>query len=118
MKLVSFNCRGLAGAHNRSAIRRVVFLERSVVILLQETLGIGEVVKARLESWFVGWTFETLDVKGRSGGLAIGWIDRNVKVLNLWGMESTIGISCSTLDLGEVFTVCNVYGPYLNRIPF
>ena len=40
-----------------------------------------------------------------------------MKVLNLWGLESAIGVSCSTLNLGEDFAVCDVYGPYLNRIP-
>ena len=92
MKLVSFNCRGLVGPHKRSTLKRVVFLECTDIIILQETSGIGEVVKTRLESWFVGWTFETLDVRGHSGGLAIGSNDRIVKVLNLWGSESDIGI--------------------------
>ena len=118
MKIMYFNCRGLAGPLKISSLKRMVFLECLDIILLQETLGIGEVVKARLEGWFSRWNFETLDVRGSSGGLAIGWNDRNVKVLNLWGSELNIGIYCSDLVLGEFFTVCNVYGPYLNRIPF
>ena len=47
-------------------------LEHPDVLLLQENLGAGDVIKCRLESWFKGWYFETLDVRGRSGGLAIG----------------------------------------------
>ena len=62
MKLMSFNYQGLAGPHKRSTLKRVVGLEHPNIMLLQETLGVGEVVNARLESWFLGWIFETLDV--------------------------------------------------------
>jgi hypothetical protein len=96
----------------------VVSLDRSDIILLQENSGVGEVVKVRLESWFSGWSFETLDVRGRFVGLAIGWNDRSVKLHNSWGMDSVLGMQCSALDLGEALTVFNVYGPYLNWIPF
>ena len=64
MKIMSFNCQGLAGPLKRHALRRVVDLEHPDVMLLQETLGIGEVIKAKLESWFLGWQFVTLDVWG------------------------------------------------------
>ena len=117
MKIMSFNCR-LGGPLKRSTLKRMVFLEHPDIFLLQETMGMSEVVKAILECWFAGWSFETLDGQGHSGGLAIGWNNRNVKVLNLWGLESVIGISCLALDISIEFTVCNVYGPCLNRIPF
>ena len=92
MKITSFNCRGLAGPHKRSALRRVVNLDHPDILLLQETIRAGEEIKSRLESWFGGWNFETLDVRGRSGGLAIGWNVRNIKILNVWGMESILGM--------------------------
>ena len=66
----------------------------------------------------MGWQFETLDVRGHSGGLAIGWNTRVVKVLNIWGMDSVLGMTFKGLDQGEPVDVFNVYGPYLNRIPF
>ena len=50
MKIMSFNCRGMAGPHKRSALNRVVSLEHPNISLLQETLGVGEVVKDRLGS--------------------------------------------------------------------
>ena len=52
---MSFNCRGLAGPLKRPAQGRVVDLEHLDVIMLQETLGVGDVIKAKLESWFQGW---------------------------------------------------------------
>ena len=68
-------------------------MEHPDVLLLQETLGVGEVVKCRLEIWFSRWNFEPLDVRGHSGGLAVGWNVRMVKVLNLWGMELVLGMT-------------------------
>jgi len=117
MKIMSFNCRGLAGPIKKSAFRRVLTLEHPDVILLQETLGIGDEIKTRLECWLPGWVFVTLDVRGRSGGLAVGWNERHVKMLNSWGMESAIGMHFLGLEPGENFTVVNIYGPYINRIP-
>ena len=118
MKVLSFKCRGLAGSQKISALRRVVEIDQPEIMLLQDTLGVGLEVKAKLESWFGGWCFETLDVRGRSGGLAIDWNTRCVKVLNVWGMESVLGISIKALDLADTFDIINIYGPYLNIIPF
>ena len=50
MKLMSLNCRSLAGPQKRSTLRRVVDLEHPGVLFLQETLGVGDMVKCRLES--------------------------------------------------------------------
>ena len=72
MKVLYFNYWGLASPHKRSALRWVVELDQPKIILLQEMLGEGLEVKTKLESWFGDWCFETLDVRGRSGGLAIG----------------------------------------------
>ena len=52
MKIMSFNCRGLVGPLKRPALRWVVDLEHPDVIMLQETLGVGDVVKGKPESWF------------------------------------------------------------------
>ena len=114
MKIMSFNYRGLAGPQKILALRRVIDLDHLDILLFQETLGAGEDIKARLESWFGGWSFETLDAKGYSGGLAIGWNTRNVLALNVWGMDSVLGMSFRALELVVTFDVINIYGPYLN----
>ena len=74
--------------------------------------------ESRLESWFPGWNFELVDICGCSRGLAIGWNVRNVKFLNLWGMDSVLGLTFKALELVDTFTIFNVYGLYPNRIPF
>ena len=118
MKILSFNCRGLAGPGKKSAFIRVLTLEHPDVILLQETLGLGEVIQERLESWIPGWSFVTLDAKGRSGGLAVGWRISGVKLINSWGSEGVLGVVVFSEELGISFSVINVYGPYINRVPF
>jgi len=118
MKVMSFNCRGLAGPKKKSALMRVLTLEHPDVILLQETLGESSVIKERLESWLPGWSFVTLDVRGRSGGMAVGWKTCVMKVQSAWGMESVLGVELRPVDLGSCLKVINVYGPYQNRAPF
>jgi len=118
MKVMSFNCRGLAGPKKKSALIRVLTLEHPDMILLQETLGEGFIIKERLENWLSGWFFVTMDVKGRSGGLAVGWKSSAMKVLTAWGMESVLGVELMSVDLGISLKVINIYGPYLNRITF
>ena len=44
MKIMSFNCRGLAGPGKNTALMRVLSLEHPDVLMLQETLGVGEVI--------------------------------------------------------------------------
>ena len=118
MKIMSFNCRGLAGPGKKSALMRVLALEHPDVLLLQETLGVGEVIQGKLESWFPGWSFVTLDAKGRSGGLAVGWKNNCVRMINSWGAEAVLGVELFCADLGISLTVINVYGPYNNRAQF
>ena len=118
MKVLSFNYRGLAGPGKKSSFIRVFTLEHPDVILLQETLGVGEVIRERLESWLPGWSFVTLDARGRSGGLAVGWNNRCVKMLNSWGTEAVLGVEVFSEELGMSLLVVNVYGPYINRVPF
>ena len=51
-------------------------------------------------------------------GLDIGWNTSCIKVLNVWGMDLVLGITIKALDLEDTFDVIDIYGPYLNRIPF
>ena len=118
MKIMSFNCRGLAGPGKKSALMRVLSLEHPDVLMLQETSGVGEVIQGKLESWFPGWSFVSLDAKGRSGGLAVGWKNICVKMLNAWGSEAVLGVDLLFEDLGISLSVLNIYGPYINRAPF
>ena len=60
----------------------------------------------------------TMDARGRSGGLAVGWKNSCVKLINSWGIEAVLGVEVFSEELGISLSVVNVYGPYLNRGPF
>jgi len=96
----------------------VIDNEHPDVLMLQETLGEVDAIKNKLEGMLPGWVFECLDVRGRSGGLATGWNPKSIKMGNVWGMESVLGCSLSSTDIGEEITLLNTYGPYQDRIPF
>jgi hypothetical protein len=115
---MSFNCRGIIGLLKIPTLKRVVSCEHPDVFLLQETLGEGEEVKYFLESFLSGWKFITLDVKGGSRGLTMGWNSQTVKATNCWGLESGLGLTLIVLGSGEVFKIFNIYGPYQDRVPF
>jgi len=118
MKILSFNCRGLANPSKKSSLRRVIDLNCLDVILLQETLGLSDDVTKSLELLLPGWKFVAIDVNGRSGGLASGWRLSVCRCDNFWSIRSGLGLQLFSTDLGMVVIVLNIYGPYINRVPF
>jgi exonuclease III len=96
MKIMSFNCRGLVGALKKHALKRVITIEHSDVLLLQETMGVRDEVKTRLELLLSGWDFIAVDALGKSIGLATGWNSHNIQVLNTWGLDSGLKIMVLT----------------------
>jgi endonuclease/exonuclease/phosphatase (EEP) superfamily protein YafD len=72
MRVLSFNCRGLANPSKKLSLRRLVELNSSEVILLQETLGDSATVVKALESLFPGWMFAAVDARGHLGAWPLG----------------------------------------------
>jgi hypothetical protein len=72
-------------------------------------------VVAALESLLPGWSFVAVDAKGRSGGLATGWLLKKCNCEQVWGFESGIGLNVFSADLGRSLTLVNIYGPYSDR---
>jgi exonuclease III len=98
MKILSFNCRGLANPAKKSSLRRLIDQTSLEVILLQETLGDSVTVTKSLETLLPGWSFAAVDARGRSGGLATGWKNRSCKLESVWGLASGIGLTISFWD--------------------
>ena len=92
MKILSFNCRGLASTHKQSSLKRLVDRSTPDVIFLQETLGPCNVIKELLLKLLPGWDFIFLDARGRSGGLATGWKLTSFQLANSEGSPSYIGV--------------------------
>jgi exonuclease III len=118
MKFLSFNCKGVVSPSKKFALHRMVESTQPDLILPQETMGEASLVTFLLEVVLKQWNFIDVDSKGRSGGLAMGWNTRTIKILNSRGFDSGIGINISMEDMGRCFTVLNVYGPTQDHIPF
>jgi hypothetical protein len=88
------------------------------IIFLQETLGDRPTVVKVLETLFKNWSFAGTDSRGQSGGLEIGWNTHTIKLKNSWEFDSGLGLEICSADLRMVLIVINVYGPYLERMPF
>eukprot|EP00253_Pinus_taeda_P022843 PITA_22843 len=71
-----------------------------------------------LNSLLPGWVFIALDSSGHSGGLAIGFKESRVKILNHWGLKNVLGMEVLSPDFPFPLTIVNVYGPCQSRDSF
>lgn len=83
MKIMAFNCKGLANPSKKSPLKRLVDFAKPNVIFLQETMGSCQMVKNALEALLARWTFEAINARGRSGGLTSRWNERRCKCENV-----------------------------------
>jgi exonuclease III len=92
MKVLSFNCRGLASPHKKYSLKRLLTTQQPDVLLLQETMVDSTTTSTTLVTLLPGWHFEGIDAFGRSGGLITGWHSRSIKLLNSWALNSCLGV--------------------------
>lgn len=118
MKVLSFNCKGLASSHKKSSLKRLVERIQPDVIFLQETMGDCASVQKALHSLLPGWEFLAMDARGRSGGLAMGWHKARCRFINSWGCFSCLGVDIYSQELNSSFCMINIYGPYQERVVF
>ena len=115
MIMMTLNCRGLASLPKKLAVRRLIDEQSLDVIFLQDTMCDGCILVREMELLLKYWQFVSVDAKGRSGGLLLGWRTRNFHLLNAWAM--TFGL-CAVLNSIEwQLDLCfiNLYGPYIDR---
>eukprot|EP00253_Pinus_taeda_P019805 PITA_19805 len=110
MKIVSFNCRGLARPKTKLTLCRMIVVEPIEVIFLQENLGIVEAISHLLESMLPIWIFLGLEADGRSGRVALGYNSCAINLRNSWGGSGHIGVDLFIADLGMEIRSYNVYG--------
>eukprot|EP00253_Pinus_taeda_P010845 PITA_10845 len=68
-----------------------------------------------LKSLLPGWVFIAMDASGHSGGLAFGFKEGRVKVINHWGMKNVLGMEVLSPDFTFPITLVNIYGPCQGR---
>ena len=99
MILLTLNCRGLASQPKKLAVKRLIVEQSVDVIFLQETMIEWCVLVKELELMIQGWQFISVDAKGRSGGLLLGWKSRKFLFQNAWAMTSGL---CAVLHSFEL----------------
>jgi exonuclease III len=118
MKLLSFNCRGLASPSKHLSLQRLLELAQPDIVMLQETLGAEALIVPLLERLLKGWSFFGLDASGCVGGLEMGWNQKSIKLESSWGFPSGQGMFVYVAELGKYFTILNIYGPTQDRPQF
>ena len=81
-------------------------------------MGVSESIKNAPEVLFQGWRFEVVDVKGRLGGLEIGWRTRVCRGENMWSFESGICLEIFSKEMGRELTIISIYGPSQNIVEY
>ena len=118
MIVMTLNCRGLASTPKKLAIRRLIEDQFLDVIFVQETMCDGSLLVNALEIMLKEWKFVSVDAKGRSGGLLLGWRYRHLHMLNAWACCSGLCVSLFSIELKMNFCFLNLYGPYVDREVF
>ena len=118
MIVMTLHCRGLASKPKKLDICRLVVDQSVDVLFIQETMGDGVMFASTLESLLPGWTFFSVDAKGKSGGLLVGWKNRVLQFLNSWAMDSGLFVALYSTELKMEFGFLNFYGPYVEREGF
>ena len=78
----------------------------------------GCVLVKDLELLINGWQFISVDAKGKSGGLLLGWKSRKILFQNTWAMTSGLCVVLHSFELQKELSFVNLYGPYLDREVF
>ena len=76
MIVMTLNCKGLASIPEKLVVRRLVEDQRIDVFFLREIMGDGHVIAGEMEVLLSDWNFISVDAKGRSMGLLLGWRTR------------------------------------------
>lgn len=118
MIMSSWNCRGLASKPKKLALKEWILNSKVDILFLQETLGKATEIESMLKALLPGWSFSAIDSSGHSGGLAIGFKEDRIKVINQWGMKQVMGMEVISPDLSLPISIVNIYGPCQGRETF
>lgn len=65
MKMLYFNCKGIARPDKKLAMCRLLKSKSIDVVFLQETLGSADAISILLQPMLPGWVFHAIDVIGQ-----------------------------------------------------
>ena len=108
MILMTLDYRGLVSKPKKVVVCKLVEDQHIDVLFLQESMGNGILFADELESMLRGWNFLSLDARGKSGGLLLGWRSRFFHLLNAWGVGSVLCASLFSIELNLDVCLANI----------
>ena len=115
MILITLNFRGLASLPKQLAVKRLIDEKSLDAIYLQENMFDGCILVKERELLLKHRQYVSVDAKGRSGGLLLGWRFHNFLLLNAWSMTSGLCAVLHSIELKKDLSFINLYGPYSDR---
>ena len=111
MQFVSWNCRGLGSSLKEEAIRDLVRVLRSEVLLIQETKMEEEaLLRARNSFWKKG-PGRAVSTRGASGGLATFWDSAKLDLVEEEGTTHWLFTKLYHKDSGHFVSIFDLYVP-------
>ena len=92
MIFLSYNCRGVSSEAKKLALRDPVWSLKLDVIMMQETMGAGDILVESMSKLFPDWKFYALDANGHSRGVIMGFDTRKFREVSSWGNATHLGI--------------------------
>lgn len=111
MIILSLNMRGIGGTLKQQALKRMFFVYKPDVVMIQESMRSRSKAIEIFSSISKGWKSCSIDAEGLSKGLVTGW-NANFDAL------STLILEDKVEELRKVFKLVNLYGPYGGRKPY
>ena len=115
MIMMTLNIMGLANIPKKLVVRRLIDEHFLDVIFLQESMCDGSILVGELETMLKYFKFLSMDAKGKSRGLVLGWRTHKFHFLNAWAMCSGLCVSLYSIELKMDLVFVNLYGPYMDK---
>jgi hypothetical protein len=117
MKILSLNVQSLGDQAKKLALKRIINLNSSKVVFIQELMGSGDSLVRDLRNMFVYWEFIALDAQIFLGGLITSWSSKLI-LFNSFIVFSSLCTNFFSHSFGMNLSLMNIYGPYEGKEEF
>ena len=100
------------------SLGRLITLHNPDILLLHETLVVGDSIISYLKTYLSRWNFICMKDVGISSGFISRWKTISLSCSTCWDISSIPGDVPYSRDLGTSFTLLNIYGPHTHRVDF
>ena len=113
MKIISWNIRGLSGAHKQELVRNMIKDQRPDFLLIQETKMKREMVGKTSFNKFI--SNEAIDLEGASGGVLMLYKKGVHKITSIYNAGNAFLCKLSHIHSDDSWFILNLYAPNSKR---